>query len=65
MTREARTTKEALEVSRDEADAIAEAIRSEDSPVGIDAAKTHVIIIQKLLAIERRLDRLEERLGAR
>lgn len=65
MTHETRTTKQALEISRDEADAIAEVIRSEDSPVGIDAAKTHVIIIQKLLALERRLERLEERLGAR
>ncbi len=34
-------------------------IASEDSPVGIDAKKTHVIIIQKLLQIEERLDRLE------
>ena len=63
MARDKRTTTEALEMSREEADAIAEAIRSEDSPVGIDAARTHVIIIQKLLEIERRLDRLEERLG--
>jgi hypothetical protein len=65
MTRETVTTKQALEMSRDEADAIAEVIRSEDSPVGIDAGKTHVIIIQKLLALERRLARIEERLGAR
>jgi hypothetical protein len=64
MTRETRTTKEALEIPRDEADAIAGVIRSEESPVGIDAAKTHVIILQKLLALERRLDRIEERLGA-
>jgi len=64
MTRETATTKEALEMSRDEANAIAEVIRSEDSPVGIDAARTHVIIIQKLLALERRLDRIEERLGS-
>ena len=49
----------ALELPRDEADAIAEAIANADSPVGIDAKKTHVIIIQKLLEIERRLDRLE------
>ena len=35
-------------------------IADEQSPVGIDAKKTHVIIIQKLLEIERRLDRLEQ-----
>lgn len=64
MTRDIRSTREALQVSREEADAIGEAIRSEDSPVGIDAAKTHVIIIQKLLALERRLDRIEEQLAA-
>ncbi len=29
------------------------------SPVGIDAKKTHIIIINKLLQIEKRLDRLE------
>ncbi len=60
-----RTTAEALDLPREEATAIAEAIRSEASPVGIDAAKTHVIIIQKLLEIERRLDRIEARLQAR
>jgi len=52
----------ALDIPRDEAEAIAEVIASADSPVGIDAAKTHVIIIQKLLEIERRLDRIEGRL---
>lgn len=62
MNRDQQTTKQALDMSREEADAIAETIGSEDSPVGIDAAKTHVIIIQKLLALERRLDRLEGRL---
>ena len=34
-------------------------IASEDSPVGIDAKRTHIIIIQKLLQIEERLERLE------
>ena len=34
-------------------------IASEDSPVGIDAKKTHVIIIHKLLQIEARLAKLE------
>lgn len=34
-------------------------IASDDSPVGIDAKKTHVLILAKLESIERRLDRLE------
>ena len=38
---------------------IEELIASDDSPVGIDAKKTHVIIIHKLLQIEKRLDKLE------
>ncbi len=38
---------------------IEELIASEDSPVGIDAKKTHVIIIHKLLQIEQRLAKLE------
>ena len=48
-----------------EADAnqIADIIASSDSPVGIDAKKTHVIIIQKLLEIERRLAHLESLLA--
>lgn len=35
-------------------------IESKDSPVGIDAKKTHVLIIGKLESIEQRLDRLEQ-----
>jgi len=37
---------------------IAKVISSEASPVGIDAKKTHVIILSKLLDIERRLAEL-------
>lgn len=40
-------------------------ITAEDSPVGIDAKKTHVLILHKLLEIERRLERLEARVEAR
>lgn len=38
-------------------------IKSEDSPVGIDAKKTHIIIIRKLDLIEDRLRKLEEKMG--
>ena len=38
---------------------IADQIYSEESPVGIDAQKTHVMILHKLEQIEARLKRLE------
>lgn len=47
----------------DSAEQIARLIASDQSPVGIDAKKTHVIIIQKLIGIEERLARLERRVG--
>ena len=34
-------------------------ISSDASPVGIDAKKTHIIIIHKLMEIEKRLKALE------
>ena len=39
--------------------ALEELIASADSPVGIDAKKTHIIILHKLMQIEQRLARLE------
>ena len=47
------------EVSASDYAEIEALIASDASPVGIDAKKTHVIIINKLLQIEQRLDRLE------
>ncbi len=47
------------EVSASDYGEIEELIASEDSPVGIDAKKTHVIISQKLPRIEERLVRLK------
>ncbi|HSI71097.1 MAG TPA: hypothetical protein VK941_12755 [Gillisia sp.] len=38
-------------------------ISSDSSPVGIDAKKTHIIIIEKLMQIEKRLDELEVKIG--
>ncbi len=39
--------------------AIEQEIASDISPVGIDAKKTHIIIIHKLMQIEQRLEALE------
>jgi hypothetical protein len=36
-----------------------ELIASADSPVGIDAKKTHILILHKLAQIEERLGRIE------
>ena len=47
------------EVSASDYAKIEAMIASDDSPVGIDAKKTHVIIISKLLQIEKRLAKLE------
>jgi hypothetical protein len=43
---------------------IAAALASADSPVGIDAKHTHVLILHALERIERRLSALEARLAA-
>jgi len=52
-----------LKVPLDREAEIEAEIGSADSPVGIDATRTHVIILHKLLEIESRLERLERRLG--
>ena len=44
---------------------IAAEIHSETSPVGIDAKKTHILILEKLIAIEERLKALENKLASR
>ena len=49
-----------LEVDDDKKAEIANVITNPDSPVGIDAKKTHIIIINKLVEIEKRLDELEK-----
>ena len=52
-----------MNVPKDEYDRIADMIESDTSPVGIDAKKTHIIILHKLNELERRLDRIEARLA--
>lgn len=50
-----------LQLPADEIAALVRQISSADSPVGIDAQKTHAIIIHLLLDIQKRLDRLEQK----
>ena len=41
---------------------IANAIHSDKSPVGIDAKKTHILILNKLQEITDRLERIEAKM---
>ena len=41
---------------------IAKVIHSSESPVGIDAKKTHILILNKLQELSDRLERLEQRM---
>ena len=49
-----------LDVENEAKKEIESAITNPDSPVGIDAKKTHTIIINKLVEIEKRLEKLEK-----
>ena len=51
-----------MDIPKDEYERISALIESDASPVGIDAKKTHIIILHKLSELERRLDRIEARL---
>ena len=51
-----------MEIKKEIYDEIAELIHSDSSPVGIDAKKTHILIIHKLNQIEKRLEELEKKL---
>ena len=39
---------------------IAKVIHSDESPVGIDAKKTHILILNQLQQLNQRLERLEQ-----
>jgi hypothetical protein len=39
---------------------IADIIHSDESPVGIDAKKTHILILNKLQGLTDRMERLEQ-----
>ena len=47
-------------ISEEDYKKILEEIRNDDSPVGIDAGRTHVLILHKLMEIEERLSSLEK-----
>lgn len=51
-------------VDPDTYEAIADLIQSDASPVGIDAKKTHILILNKLQEISNRLEIIEKKLAA-
>ena len=51
-----------MQIDKDEYAKIADEIHSDSSPDGIDAKKTHILILHKLQMIEERLERIENRL---
>ncbi|HIG73217.1 MAG TPA: hypothetical protein EYQ24_01160 [Bacteroidetes bacterium] len=57
-------TPDRIDVPADDYAALADALASDQSPVGIDAKKTHVVIIHLLLDLQDRLARLEQRLDS-
>ena len=42
---------------------IAKLIHSDESPVGIDAKKTHILILNKLQELSDRLERMEQKMA--
>jgi hypothetical protein len=49
-------------VPKEEYDQILAEISSENSPVGIDARKTHILILHELKLLHQRLDKIESSL---
>lgn len=54
----------AFEMSEEDFEAIAKEIASEQSVVGIDAKKTHILILHLLMKMEERLARLEQQMAS-
>ncbi len=50
-------------ISKQEYDDIERSISSEESVVGIDAKKTHIIIIHMLRQLEEKVDSLSQRIS--
>ena len=51
-----------FEVDPETYEEIAQMIHSDASPVGIDAKKTHIIILNQLQQLNDRLERMEEKM---
>jgi len=51
-----------MQIPKEEYEKLAKEIENLESPVGIDAKKTHIMILYKLHEIEDRIDQLEKQL---
>ncbi len=49
-----------FEIDQKTYEEIAEVIHSDESPVGIDAKKTHILILNQLQELNHRMKRLEQ-----
>lgn len=49
-----------MDIRQEDYDRIAQEIHSDKSPVGIDAKKTHIMILRMLEQMQERLDGLEK-----
>jgi len=49
-----------FEIDKKTYEEIAEVIHSDESPVGIDAKKTHILILNQLQKLNDRMKRLEQ-----
>ena len=54
---------EALNIPAETEEKISEVIGSDQSVVGIDAKKTHILILHLLLKLEERLTHIEDRIS--
>ena len=52
-----------FEVNPKSYEEIAKLIHSDESPVGIDAKKTHILILNKLQELSDRLERIEHNIA--
>jgi len=52
-----------MEISKKEYDDIAREISSDESVVGIDAKKTHILILSMLNKLNRQVEQLDDRLA--
>ena len=50
-----------IHIPQSEYDEIERTIGDDTSPVGINAKKTHILILHKLISIEKRLEKLEKK----
>ena len=54
-----------FEIEKSTYDEIAKVIHSDASPVGIDAKKTHILILNKLQELSERLERIEQQMSGK